>query len=122
MPSNIYVQTRIQIRVIHVTGVSSNVGLSDAEIYKEGKQQKETLLARIISRPRFPNSATGRIGVERNGSRSLAPDTRCDRLTIESTTYRLLPPTFTIYVTNGLSNVSLQPKRKKKSSNILLHT
>lgn len=86
--------------------MSSDVGLSDAETVKgEGGENDRNVPgpshAIIISQgPVFQISATGRINVERNGSRSLAPvrDTRRDRLTIESKTYRLLPPKhFTIY-------------------------
>lgn len=62
----------------------SDVDLSDAETVK-GEEATETPHARTILRPRFTNSATGRIDAESNGSRSLAPvrDTRRDRLTIE---------------------------------------
>lgn len=60
MLSNIYVQIRVQIRVIHVTGVSSDVGSLRRRNCQRGGKATKTPRTRVISRP---NSATGRISV-----------------------------------------------------------
>lgn len=90
----IYVQTDIDSDIdSHVTGLPMLV----SQTSKKRRKATETSFARIISRPCFPNSlATGRMSVLKVAVRTpyslLVRDTHRDPLTIETKTYRLLPP------------------------------